>query len=384
MPLYRPYIDSYWCPGWWPWQWARMCEKEVWGWCYMFQPYEEVPFGAGRKVKGCEDGLYYEWIDWGLHFKPVKHWQPFRRCFETPMQSKGKCPDAFASQVFAVGMGGDQEQPAISPITQTRTTLQVTSAETGVYKYPEPTSERPSLFGPCRVGDWHYTRTLWEEEVALTVEYKNVQLQWSVGGTPVLGDSGIASLGALCSWPVPLPTGSNENRVVSVTYQLDNSQPGQSTLRLYNNPADGRFCVKVALTATAENQSSRAQNTSFFFEGEFCDFDPEQLEAEQNCLKRIPTLPEFTAPAHPTRWEIVSTPWDDLGLTFREEKHETVTLLLDIIKVAYGHDAKTFTWAADRLAQETGLSDIINRLKFEPVSRTVPAAADIVKRRMGD
>ena len=366
MPVQAKGIVNEWCPGWWPWQWFNFCDVEKWGWNYTFAPYEETWYGVAIKVKACENGVYYEFTQGGLSLPPAaKHFQPTVHWYEDKLDENGKCPPWFASQAIAVGTTGDENQPQISKIDHKRKTLQTTSVESGVYKYPPP-SNPPLLMGPCRTGDWPYERILREEEVTLTVKYQHVQVQWSIGGAPVT-DSGTASLGAYCHWPFPLLQGRSENRVVNVKYQLDNSQEGQSTLRLYNDPADGLFSIPVELTATAANLSPQSVKTSAHFEGEFCAFDQELLDEEQKCLKRVQSLiPQFVIEGHPTLWDIVSTPWDNLGIPIREEKHETVNQLLDIMKATYAHDANTFVWAADSLAQHTGISDVLSGLKFEP------------------
>ena len=78
----------------------------------------------------------------------------------------------------------------------------------------------------------------------------------------------------------------------------------------------------------------------------------------------------------PTRLDIVSTPAADFERIVRTERLETVNLLLDILKVTYGRDAETFTWAADRLEQETRLSGVINHLQFKPQARAAPPTRD--------
>ena len=67
MPFQETINERYWCPGWWPSQWGRMCTRRVARWCYEFAWVETVNYGIVARYRGCEANVNHE-IGWKVFF----------------------------------------------------------------------------------------------------------------------------------------------------------------------------------------------------------------------------------------------------------------------------------------------------------------------------
>jgi hypothetical protein len=92
MPEQRVVTETYWCPGPWPWQWARTCIREVTKWCYDFSFLNVSYRFFYTDYLGCEYNVRYSWRsrippfrieDFTLYF--------YTRCFNNRLPEQGAC-----------------------------------------------------------------------------------------------------------------------------------------------------------------------------------------------------------------------------------------------------------------------------------------------------
>jgi hypothetical protein len=250
---------------------------------------------------------------------------------------------------------------AVSEIT-TSMKVEKETVEKGVFEFT-----RANWKSECRRGEWPYERVRTKYAFAATVKYSVVQIKWSIEGNNLSGEKGTIQFSAFCQWDSPIPSGHTENRVVTLDFEIDNSQPNESTLRIYNDPADGTFKVNIGMTATVEKTIFKSLKDSFYFGGESVNFEPDHLAAERKCLTKYRS--DAAAVAHPTIADIVTRkPGEELARLIRE--NETALLLVDIMAGAYARDPETFAWAADRLDQETGVKGTVRYMEFMSIAET--------------
>jgi len=85
--------DTYWCPGWWPWQWFNFCTKIVYmcKWCYNFYSIQETDYLFVAYLKGCENKIEYTWFA-GVFNIGSACCTNIIQCFDNPLSSSGSCP----------------------------------------------------------------------------------------------------------------------------------------------------------------------------------------------------------------------------------------------------------------------------------------------------
>jgi hypothetical protein len=91
MPTQETITERYWCPGGWPWEWARMCTRTVTKWCYHFQWLKEHRFGLFCYLEGCENGVRYTWFAFCFNLFGTANFQDIRLCFGSQRRANGTC-----------------------------------------------------------------------------------------------------------------------------------------------------------------------------------------------------------------------------------------------------------------------------------------------------
>lgn len=90
MPRQEIVVERYWCPGPWPWQWFRMCTREVTKWCYYFDWVKEHRWFIICIFWGCEDGVEYRHVGPCLGFGSHTFYN-LRLCYSSPLTRSGTC-----------------------------------------------------------------------------------------------------------------------------------------------------------------------------------------------------------------------------------------------------------------------------------------------------
>ncbi|MDX1942527.1 MAG: hypothetical protein SFU99_18325 [Saprospiraceae bacterium] len=90
MPVRTKYLKTIWCPGPWPWEWFRTCEVERDGWEYNFQRLKAQGL-LYYHYTGCENGIEYQWDDWGSLIQPGEFPGVTTVIQEEELPKTGKC-----------------------------------------------------------------------------------------------------------------------------------------------------------------------------------------------------------------------------------------------------------------------------------------------------
>ena len=222
-------------------------------------------------------------------------------------------------------------------------------------------------------------RTLHEEVLIASVATRFVNIQWYVGGIPILNNAGNISLSALCRWPFPLPRGRDENRIVHVKYEIA-TETNKSTLKVFNDPLDGSYSISIAMRALEDGREYASSYVSGDFHGETCDFGEEQLRELVGCLaEKYSGLrrekPRWEKPTPEPKWE-KPTPGEpvivfseEIWRFVPEEKREAVNYLLEILTGTFRDDPETFTQAIDQLEQQIGLAGVSRFISIGSMER---------------
>jgi hypothetical protein len=91
MPARVVVTETYWCPGWWPWQWFDTCQRKVAKWCYDFSWIEETGYGFFSYDQGCEYGVLYHWYAFSLFIFGSTYYGGRRMCFDSLLSGGGRC-----------------------------------------------------------------------------------------------------------------------------------------------------------------------------------------------------------------------------------------------------------------------------------------------------
>lgn len=91
MPTQKEVIETYWCPGRWPWQWFRTCRRTVTKWCYFFQQLKEVRWGLFCNLTGCENGIEYKWTAFCFNVFGTEVYYNIEKCFKELKSQSGTC-----------------------------------------------------------------------------------------------------------------------------------------------------------------------------------------------------------------------------------------------------------------------------------------------------
>jgi len=91
MPTQETITERYWCPGAWPWEWAKMCTRQETRWCYEFSSLKEYRWGAFCYLVGCENGTRYCWYAFCLNVFGTEEFFNVRKCFKSERSSCGRC-----------------------------------------------------------------------------------------------------------------------------------------------------------------------------------------------------------------------------------------------------------------------------------------------------
>ena len=87
----RTYTETYWCPGWWPWQWFRTCTRTVTKWCCDFTWLRETGWVFFSTMEGCAGGQRYSWVAFSFNIIGTSTYYNMTKCFDSPMSPSGKC-----------------------------------------------------------------------------------------------------------------------------------------------------------------------------------------------------------------------------------------------------------------------------------------------------
>jgi len=91
MPQRTEVAERYWCPGYWPWQWADTCTRIVTKWCYDFQWIKENDWFFFSYLEGCENGTKYCCYAFGFGLFGSGTYYNIRLCFGSQKSNCGKC-----------------------------------------------------------------------------------------------------------------------------------------------------------------------------------------------------------------------------------------------------------------------------------------------------
>jgi hypothetical protein len=91
MPHQEQVIETYWCPGPWPWEWFDTCKRTVTKWCYDFSWVEETGYFFFSYDKGCEDGVEYGWYAFSLFIVGSTYYGAGKMCFDSQLSRIGQC-----------------------------------------------------------------------------------------------------------------------------------------------------------------------------------------------------------------------------------------------------------------------------------------------------
>lgn len=347
----------YWCPGWWPWEWGRICADVVAGWCYRFSFYKEYRQGVAVTIVACEQGTLYSWTEFGIGFGEDTYYN-VTRCYREERPKTGEC------ESFFVGTSRSRfipsNEPFVSTLVESRENLRSDVGEVGTFTF---TPEHNLV---CKIGQWPYRRVFHQQMITASIAINALDIQWRIGGIPLAAATGTLSMSVLCKLPFPLPHGRTMNRAAQVKYEVV-TRDNTSTLMAYNDPADGCYSFPIGLVASQNAREYSNQEFDAAFEGETCDFDRQQLEQFAGCVRRelvkklkdryeVPSLimtrpprPNFTVP-------------DELWLFVPTEKRELVEALYGLAVVAISDDPVLSAQTINALEYETGVSDIGRRI----------------------
>ncbi len=340
---------TWWCPKWyWPF---AVCSgiRTQHKWCYNFAWVKETRYGFIGHLEGCENGRLFTWTRAVVGLGSSTY-AGGEMCFDSSRGSdEGRC-DPSRTGLQASGLSASD--PFASDIDYDVLSLRSTVSETGTFDF---SGENERL---CQKGLWPWRRTLHEQVIIASVATRFVQIQWYIGGTQISGNSGNILLGSLCRWPFPLPNGRSENRSARVRYEVV-TEANKSTLKLYNDPADGSYSLSIAMSAVENGNEYASSYTSASFQGETCDFAAEQVQELAKCIGRFRDRRNEKAKfRRPTPGEPVIVFSEEIWKFVREENRDIVNSLMEIISSTFRDDPESFKQAIDQLEQQIGLAGI--------------------------
>ena len=351
MPIEKDVQEKqwWWCPKWyWPF---AVCSgiRTAHKWCYNFAWVKETGYGIFSNLEGCENGKLFTWTEGTFGVLGSHTYPAGERCFDSPRSSDGICD---SSRNGLLGSPLSVGKPFVSNLDSSEHDLKTSVAETGTFEFT------PENGGLCQEGLWPWKRVLHEQVITATVAIKNVTVQWYIGGMPIASNSGTISISAFCHWPFPLPEGRNEIRVVQLKYEVTNDET-QSTIKIFNNPVDGSYSLSIGMIALVDIREYASYYTSWSFSGETCDFNPEQVNEKEKCLRRFSDVSKDKAKSRtPKPGEPVVIFSEEIWRFIREEKMEGISSLLQIIANSLQDDPDTFTRAISQLEKDIGLTGI--------------------------
>ncbi|HYG69589.1 MAG TPA: hypothetical protein VD838_18080, partial [Anaeromyxobacteraceae bacterium] len=158
--------------------------------------------------------------------------------------------------------------------------------------------------------------------------------------------------------PFPLPKGRVENRVVNVRYEVV-TEEDRSTLRVFNDPADGSYVLGFTMSAMVDGKEHASSFTSWKFTGETCEFEPAQLAERDRCLRNLRDLGREKAKSRrPRPGEPVFLVSEEVLRFTPEANREAVRAILEIMATSFAHDPETIVRATNQIERETGLADV--------------------------
>ena len=352
----RPERQYWWCPKWyWPF---AVCSgiRTQHKWCYNFAWVKETGYGAWSHFEGCENGKLYTWNEptfpvlggfFGGETHPGGEW-----CFDSSRgNDEGRC-DGTRTGLSASGLSASD--PFVSRISWEVIELRSNVAETGTFDFIGENERN------CQKGSWPWSRTLHEELVIASVDTRFANVQWYIGGIPILNNSGTVSPYASCRWSFPLPDGRSENRVVNVKYEII-TETNKSTLRMFNDPLDGSYSWRIGMIALDKDSGNAFSSAypSADFIGETCDFEQKKIDEMHACMVEQELFRKRTRIFRkPRPGEPVVVFSDEIWRFVPEERRELVSHLLETIKDTLQDNPELFTQAVDQLEQQIGFAGV--------------------------
>jgi hypothetical protein len=375
MPFLEPVEETYWDPGWWPWEWLDTSTRTVQKWCYYFNYYNCRAWGFWRNLTACEGAVQYSWTEAGFYTSSFVAGDtgavgsgPYKDCFDKRKPQGGRCTENLAT-------GSSGLTPSTEPYIG-RTTVGVKElarevVEQGTAMFTPENSHR------CRQGDWPWERVRHSQEIEIAVGFGQVDVSWSINGFSLTPGSGTIQVPTFSSWPAPVdpksaPTVGPSGTVLvvrhyvlpnlaTVTYSTDATVPGASVLRLRNRPADGNFDIDVRMIATLNGAPYHSQLIVCHFAGETIVFDAKQREQEMRCF--LDRYKVGRGAPHP------DGPVIDLGYlrqAMAQERQDAVSDLLALVEGVAGRDAEASTILLTCLSEEMGATGALRALGGPP------------------
>jgi hypothetical protein len=84
-------VESYWCPGPWPWQWFRTCRRTVTKWCYNFTWIKEYRWLIACYIEACENGVLYSYWAFCFGLFGSATFYNIQKCYDNELSRKGEC-----------------------------------------------------------------------------------------------------------------------------------------------------------------------------------------------------------------------------------------------------------------------------------------------------
>jgi len=140
----------------------------------------------------------------------------------------------------------------------------------------------------CLKGDYKWSAVRHYQMANYTVRYRDARLfsvNWKIDGVPLAGTNGAININAIASFARPVPQGHRESRVVTLIYAIETLADG-SRLRLFNDPADGRYTFHFGFDFLS-NVGNYSGSTWETFDGETLDWDEDYKEALEDCLSQL-------------------------------------------------------------------------------------------------
>lgn len=357
MPTEKDVLERqhWWCPKWyWPF---AVCSgiRTQHKWCYNFAWVRETRYGFVAHLEGCENGKLYTWTRGALGLGSTTY-PAGEMCFDSSLgHDEGRC-DSSRTGLQASGLSASD--PYASAIDYDVVELNSSTVERGVFEF---TGENERL---CQKGSWPWNRTLHEQLLTASVITRFAAVQWYVGGIPIPANSGTITPGALCRWPFPLSNGRTQYRALNVKYAVA-TEANKSTLRLYNDPADGSYSLSIGMKAVDSGREFTSYFTSANFQGETCDFEPEKVAELAKCWRHFSDLSKEKAKSKiPKPGDPVVIFSDEIWKFISEKNRDSVDSLLEIIRNSLQDSPQLFAQAIDQLEKELGLAGISGFISF--------------------
>lgn len=369
MPTLKEMDVRIWCPGPWPWEWADTCVRKRHRWCYQFDWLQKTGYLALTHYEGCENGRLYTWNE-PLGGLGSGYEANVEMCLEDKMADEGRCD---SSNIGMQTGGLSKSAPLAVNLKIETVNLESAVAETGTFEFTQENG------GLCQQGLWDWKRTLHKQKITLSIDTRFATVQWYVAGVLLANTTGIISFSTFCTYPFPLPKGRSQNQIVHLRYEVITEQY-KSTVNLFNDTADGNYSFPIEIAAIDVDNGNKfdSQYTTWNFKGETCDFDPAKVQELAKCLKGFWDVSNEKAKSKkpgPIDPEVRFS--DEIWRYIRDDQHEVVTYLLDIIRFTFQDDQETFTLAVNQVETVMVLPGGIARLmKITAAPITTKASLD--------